>query len=45
MTRPDIVAPDADDFEFDEVGSDIVVSPTKTTEWVGMANQAALTSG
>jgi hypothetical protein len=39
------MAADADDFEFDEVGSDIAVSPSNTRECAGMVNQAASTSG
>jgi hypothetical protein len=36
---------DADDFEFDEVGSSIDVSPTNTTECTSEVNQAASASG
>jgi hypothetical protein len=36
---------DADDFEFDEVGSTITVSPTNTTECDQQVNQAASASG
>jgi hypothetical protein len=35
----------ADDFEFDEVGSNIDVSPANTTECTGAVNQAASASG
>ena len=35
---------EADDFEFDEVGSTITVSPTNTTECEQMVNQAAAAS-
>jgi hypothetical protein len=35
----------ADDFEFEEVGSDIAVSPANTTECTGEVNQAASASG
>jgi uncharacterized membrane protein len=35
----------ADDFEFDEVGSTIDVSPTNTTECTSEVNQAASASG
>ncbi len=38
-------ASDADDFEFDEVGSSIDVSPTSTTECDQQVNQAASASG
>jgi uncharacterized membrane protein len=34
-----------DDFEFEEVGSTIDVSPTNTTECTGEVNQAASASG
>ena len=36
---------EADDFEFDEVGSTIEVSPTNTTECDQQVNQAATASG
>ena len=36
---------EADDFEFEEVGSDITVSPTNTTECTSEVNQAASASG
>jgi hypothetical protein len=36
---------DADDFEFDEVGSNIEVSPSNTTECDQQVNQAASASG
>jgi hypothetical protein len=36
---------DADDFEFDEVGSNIEVSPANTTECDQQVNQAATASG
>jgi hypothetical protein len=36
---------DADDFEFDEVGSSLDVSPTNTTECDQQVNQAASASG
>jgi uncharacterized membrane protein len=36
---------DADDFEFEEVGSTIDVSPTNTTECDQQVNQAASASG
>ncbi len=36
---------DADDFEFDEVGSSVEVSPTNTTECDQQVNQAASASG
>src|SRR5918994_4528720 len=36
---------DADDFEFDEVGSDIDVSPSNSTECDQQVNQAASASG
>ena len=36
---------EADDFEFDEVGSTITVSPTNTTECDQQVNQAASASG
>jgi hypothetical protein len=36
---------EADDFEFDEVGSTITVSPTSTTECNQQVNQAASASG
>jgi hypothetical protein len=36
---------EADDFEFDEVGSDISVSPSSTTECTQEVNQAASASG
>jgi hypothetical protein len=35
----------ADDFEFEEVGSDITVSPTNTTTCDQQVNQAASASG
>jgi Tfp pilus assembly protein FimT len=35
----------ADDFEFDEVGSTITVSPTNSTECTSEVNQAASASG
>ena len=35
----------ADEFEFDEVGSDIAVSPTNTTTCDNQVNQAASASG
>ena len=35
----------ADDFEFDEVGSNIDVSPSSTTECTQQVNQAASASG
>jgi hypothetical protein len=35
----------ADDFEFEEVGSDIAVSPTNTTTCDQQVNQAASASG
>ncbi len=35
----------ADDFEFDEVGSTITVSPANTTECTQQVNQAASASG
>ena len=35
----------ADDFEFEEVGSDITVSPTSTTTCDQQVNQAATASG
>ena len=38
-------ASDADDFEFDEVGSSIEVNPTNTTECNQQVNQAASASG
>ena len=38
-------ASEADDFEFEEVGSDITVSPTSTTECTSEVNQAASASG
>jgi hypothetical protein len=38
-------ASDADDFEFEEVGSSIDVSPTNTTECDQQVNQAASASG
>ena len=37
-------ASEADDFEFDEVGSTITVSPTNTTACEQMVNQAAAAS-
>ncbi len=37
-------ASEADDFEFEEVGSTITVSPTNTTECEQMVNQAAAAS-
>ena len=36
---------EADDFEFEEVGSDITVSPTSTTTCDQQVNQAATASG
>jgi hypothetical protein len=36
---------EADDFEFDEVGSSLDVSPTNTTECTQEVNQAASASG
>ena len=36
---------DADDFEFEEVGSSIDVSPTNTTECTSEVNQAASATG
>ncbi len=36
---------EADDFEFDEVGSTLEVSPTNTTECDQQVNQAATASG
>jgi uncharacterized membrane protein len=36
---------EADDFEFEEVGSSIDVSPTNTTECTSEVNQAASASG
>ena len=36
---------EADDFEFEEVGSDITVSPTSTTTCDQQVNQAASASG
>jgi hypothetical protein len=36
---------DADEFEFDEVGSSIDVSPTNTTECTSEVNQAASATG
>jgi uncharacterized membrane protein len=36
---------EADDFEFEEVGSDITVSPTNTTTCDQQVNQAATASG
>ncbi len=36
---------EADDFEFEEVGSDITVSPTNTTECTSEVNQAASATG
>jgi hypothetical protein len=36
---------DADDFEFDEVGSNIDVSPTNTTTCDQQVNQAATATG
>ena len=36
---------EADDFEFDEVGSSIDVSPTNTTECTSEVNQAASATG
>ena len=36
---------EADDFEFDEVGSTLTVSPTNTTECDQQVNQAASASG
>src|SRR5829696_10095898 len=38
-------ASEADDFEFEEVGSTITVSPTNTTECTSEVNQAASASG
>src|SRR5918993_3143341 len=38
-------ASEADDLEFEEVGSDITVSPTNTTECTGTVNQAATVAG
>ncbi|MDP8974256.1 MAG: hypothetical protein M3N45_14090 [Actinomycetota bacterium] len=38
-------ASEADDFEFDEVGSTITVSPANTTECTQQVNQAASASG
>ena len=38
-------ASEADDFEFEEVGSTIDVSPTNTTECTSEVNQAASASG
>jgi hypothetical protein len=38
-------ASEADEFEFEEVGSDITVSPTNTTECTSEVNQAASASG
>ena len=38
-------ASETDDFEFEEVGSDITVSPTNTTECTNEVNQAASASG
>jgi hypothetical protein len=38
-------ASDADDFEFDEVGSDISVSPENSTDCDQQVNQAASASG
>jgi hypothetical protein len=38
-------ASDADDFEFDEVGSSVEVNPTNTTECNQQVNQAASASG
>ena len=38
-------ASEADDFEFDEVGSSVDVSPTSTTECTQQVNQAASASG
>jgi hypothetical protein len=38
-------AGEADDFEFEEVGSDITVSPTNTATCDQMVNQAASASG
>jgi hypothetical protein len=35
----------ADEFEFEEVGSDITVSPTNTMDCTGMVQQAASASG
>jgi uncharacterized membrane protein len=35
----------ADDFEFEEVGSDIAVSPTNTTDCTGYVQQAASAAG
>src|SRR5918911_3105805 len=35
----------ADDFEFEEVGSDITLSPTNSTECTSAVNQAASASG
>jgi hypothetical protein len=36
---------EADDFEFDEVGSNVDVSPSSTTECTQEVNQAASASG
>jgi maltose-binding protein MalE len=36
---------EADDFEFEEVGSDVTVSPTNTTDCTSEVNQAASASG
>jgi hypothetical protein len=36
---------EADDFEFEEVGSNVDVSPANTTECTGAVNQAASASG
>ncbi|HEY6751880.1 MAG TPA: hypothetical protein VI027_11230 [Rubrobacteraceae bacterium] len=38
-------ASEADDFEFEEVGSTITVSPTNTTDCTSEVNQAASASG
>ncbi len=38
-------ASEADDFEFDEVGSNVDVSPVSTTECTQQVNQAASASG
>jgi hypothetical protein len=38
-------ASEADDFEFEEVGSTIDVSPTNTTDCTSEVNQAASASG
>src|SRR5215210_7293818 len=38
-------ASETDDFEFEEVGSDITVSPTNTTTCTSEVNQAASASG